>query len=95
MAFEPEALDYEFVARLTTNDDIGGWTIITMPDSKEFFGTGKSVKVEATIDGEPLTSSFMPDGKGAHLMGIKAAVRTTIGKQAGDDVTVRLIRRLS
>ena len=33
-------------------------------------------------------------GDGRHKLPVKAAVRDAIGKQVGDDVTVRLLERL-
>jgi hypothetical protein len=96
MPFDPQPLDYTFTA--TIQGDIGPaatWAIITMPNSFEFFGTGRAVKVVATIDGEEVTSAFMSNGEGMHLLPVKAAIRKKIGKGAGDEVTVHLIRRLS
>ena len=45
----------------------------------------------ATIDPAAL---FMALGDGNHKLPVKAAVRTAIGKQVGDDVTVHLDERL-
>lgn len=68
-----------------------------MPDSQEFFGTGRAVKVVASVDGERFTTSMLPFGKdaGVHMLPIRAAVRKAIGKESGAEVVVHLERRLS
>ena len=71
------------------------WSCIEIPDSMDLFGTGKAVKVAATVDGEPVSLALMPTGAGGHMLSISAKLRKKIGKGIGDVVAVRLSERLT
>lgn len=76
-------------------DSNSGWPCVQMPDSAEFFGAGKCVKVGGTVDGHDYEATMLPVGGGTHMLPLRAAFRKVLGKGLGDDVTVHLTRRFA
>lgn len=72
-----------------------GWLCVVMPESGAFFGTRKAVKVSGHTDGVAFEATMMPMGDGTHMVPLKAALRTALGKGLDHEVTVRLTQRRS
>lgn len=64
------------------------WTCVEWPDSVAVLGTGKSVKVNGTVDGLPIPTALMPTGKGSHMISLSKKVLKSLNKQLGDEVEV-------
>jgi hypothetical protein len=95
MAEVSRPLDFTFTAPIGVNVKGEVWSCVEMPDSVQFFGTGRSVKVIATVDTLPIATAFMPTGTGAHMLSISSKLRKKLGKEIGDVVVVHLSERSS
>ena len=95
MSSEPGPLDLAFTAIIgvTVKGDL--WPCVEVPGSMGILGTGKAVKVVATVDGEQLTAGLLPTGAGGHMLSISAKLRKRLGKDLGDRVDVRITERLT
>jgi len=91
---------YEFYAMIQKVDGQDGAYVALPFDIKAEFGSGR-VKVHATFDGVPYDGSAVnmgvknPDGSVCYIIGIRKALRSRIGKQAGDTVHVTIKERIS
>ncbi|MBH0009735.1 DUF1905 domain-containing protein [Salinibacterium sp. SWN1162] len=86
----PENLD--FSATIVNPEWMPSWSVIEVPVSKEFFGTGKTVKPNTTVDGVAVTSALMPTGQGGHFISVSAALRKKLKKDVGDEVHIHIER---
>lgn len=80
----------------TIGVDVKGevWSCVEIPDSVAFLGSGKSTRVDVTIDGATLENvGAMPTGTGGHMVSLSAKVRATLGKGIGDRVDVTVTKR--
>lgn len=95
MPFEPVALDHTFTAPIGVEVKGETWSCVEMPGSADFFGTGRSVRVDLTVDDVEMSNvGLMVTGTGGHMVSLNAGVRRKLGKDIGDTVTVHLTRRL-
>jgi hypothetical protein len=91
----PQDLDHTFTAPIGIDIKGETWPCVEMPGSAEFFGTKKSVRVDATVDDIPVPDvGLMVTGGGGHMLSLNAAMRKRLGENLGDRVVVRLQRRL-
>ncbi|MFC0712710.1 DUF1905 domain-containing protein [Cellulomonas biazotea] len=70
------------------------WNCVEIPGSAEFFGTGRTVRVDATIDDVVLEDvGAMVTGTGGHMVSLSAKIRQRLGKDVGDPVAVTIVKR--
>ena len=70
------------------------WPCVEIPGSAVFFGTGRTVRVDADVDGVHLANvGAMVTGRGGHMISLNARVRKQLGKDVGDSVRVVVTAR--
>lgn len=80
----------------TIGVDVKGetWSCVEIPGSAEFFGTGRTVRVDARVDDLVLENvGAMVTGTGGHMVSLSAKARKALGKDVGDAVEVTITRR--
>ncbi len=89
---DPEQLSFQATIGVEVKGDI--WSCVEIPGSAEFFGTGKTVRVDARVDDVVLENvGAMVTGAGGHMVSLSAKVRKALGKDIGDTVAVTIIKR--
>ncbi|GIF72111.1 DUF1905 domain-containing protein [Asanoa siamensis] len=86
-----EKIDAKFTAPILADGAFA--TYIELAGSQDVLGTRKPVKVSGTIDGHPFDATLMPSGNGPHWLPVRAALKKTVGKEAGAEVLVHLTAR--
>jgi hypothetical protein len=93
--FSPTPLNHTFTAPIGVDVKGNVWQCVEMPESAAFFGTKKSVRADIEIDGiTMLNKGLMVTGTGGHMISLDAKIRKQLGKDIGDEVTIRLLRRV-
>lgn len=89
---------YEFNAIIQKVPGQDAAYIIFPYDIREEFGAGR-VKVSTTFDGEPYDGSIVnmgvkdDNGSVCYIIGVRKNIREKIGKQAGDEIKVTIIKK--
>ncbi len=83
--------DFQFNAVIQAGDGCGAFVFFPF-DMLKSFGTSGKVLVQGTIDGVPFKGKLLKYGFPQHLLGILKSVRSQIGKELGDTITIILRR---
>ena len=71
----PQQLDHTFTAPIGVNVKGELWACVEMPGSAEFFGTKRSVRVDAVVDDIPFENvGMMVTGTGGHMISLSAKI---------------------
>ena len=82
----------DFTAPIVNPTWMPSWTVIEVPGSKAFLGTGNSIRVTGTVDGVAIPAALMPTGQGDHFISLSKAFRKQLGKDVGAQVVVHIER---
>ena len=67
----------------------GGWVHVRVPfDTEKEFGTGRGVKVNASVNGVKYKTAIFPSSWGYKMLPVKEDVRKEAGVDIGDTVNV-------
>ena len=92
----PQQLDHTFTTTIGVEVKGETWACVAVPGSAELFGTKRTVRVDAVVDGVAVPNvGLLVTGDGGHMLSLNKTLRAKLGKDVGDTVTVRLERRLS
>jgi hypothetical protein len=80
----------EFSSTIINPEWMPAWAVIVVPGSNEFLGTGKSIRVNGTVNGIPIPAALMPSGQGYHFISLSKAFRKALKKDVGDAVQVSI-----
>lgn len=70
------------------------WSCVEIPGSAAFFGTRKTVRVDAHVDHVRIENvGAMVTGRGGHMISLNAKVRKQLDKDVGDTVRMVVSRR--
>jgi hypothetical protein len=83
--------DFQFNAVIQAGDRGGAFVLFPF-DMPKSFGTSGKVLVQGTIDGVPFTGKLLKYGFPQQFLGILKSVRSQIGKEPGDTITIILRR---
>ncbi len=67
------------------------WIYAEFPfDSIKEFGTRRTIRVKVKFEGQPFEMSLLPNGKGGHWLHVRKEIRTAVGKDEGDSISIEL-----
>ncbi|MFM9920542.1 DUF1905 domain-containing protein [Lacisediminihabitans sp. H27-G8] len=93
---QPVSLDYAFSGAIGVPVKGEIWSAVEIPGSRDVFGSLRSVRVDATVDGVLVEDiGLMPTGSGELMLSVSAPLRKKLGKDIGHEVRVVLLRRLT
>ncbi|GAA1993570.1 hypothetical protein GCM10009718_34110 [Isoptericola halotolerans] len=96
MPDQSTTLDHTFTAPIGVDVKGEVWPCVELAGATELLGTGRSVRVDATVDDVPVENvGLMPTGRGELMLSLNAKLRKRLGKDVGDTVAVHLTRRLT